>query len=76
MDYYLKQLTLIRPDTKDYILELHSAVDNPLYTCDEMEDILDTIIEHQSGNSSSETYNARAKLMFHNADVYRFNAEE
>lgn len=75
-DYYSKELTRIRPDTKDYILELHSAVDNPLYTCDEMEDILDTIIEHQSGNSSSETYNARAKLMFHNADVYRFNAEE
>lgn len=75
-DYYSKKLTRIRPDTKDYILELHSEVENPLYTCSEMEEILDTIIEHQSGNSSSETYNARAKLMFHNADVYRFNAEE
>lgn len=75
-DYNSKELTRIRPDTKEYILELHSEVVNPLYTCEEMEEILDTIIEHQSGNPSIETYNARAKLMFHNADVYRFNAEE
>ena len=75
-DYYSKELTRISPATKEYILDLHSVVKNPLYTCEEMEDILDTIIEHQKGNSSNETYNARAKLMFHNADVYRFNAEE
>ena len=54
-DYYSKELTRIRPDTKDYILALHSAVDNPLYTCEEMEEIIDTIIEHQRGNSSNET---------------------
>ena len=76
IDYNSKKLTPIKLDTKAYILKLHSKVIDPLYTCEEMEEILDTIIEHQSGNSSIETYNARAKLMFHNADVYRFNAEE
>ncbi len=75
-DYTTKRLTRIRPDTKDAILKLHFKVDAPLYTCEEMEEILDTILLHQCGHSSNETYNARAKLIFHNADVYRFNAEE
>lgn len=75
-DYYTKKLIRIRPDTIDDILNLHARVDKPLYSCGELKEILDMIIYHQSGNSSKETYNARAKLMFHNADVYRYNAEE
>lgn len=75
-DYNSKELTRIGPDTKDLILKLHSKADRPLYSCDEIEEIIDTIIEHQSGNSSIDTYNARAKLIFHNADVYRYNTEE
>lgn len=75
-DYVTKELTRIRPDTKNQILRLHSRIENPLYSCEELEDIIDTILLHQSGHSSPETYNSRARLMFHNADVYRYNAEE
>ena len=75
-DYNTRDLIRIKPSTKDYILDLHSEINDPLYSYDEMEDILDTIIHHQSGYSSLETYNARAKLMFHNADVYRYYAEK
>lgn len=75
-DYYTKKLTRIMPETVEDILDLHARIENPLYTCEELEDILETILLHQSGHSSSDTYNARAKLMFHNADVYRYNAEE
>lgn len=74
-DYQTKKLTRIRPDTKNYILDLHSRNANPLYTCQELEEILDAILMHQNRNSCEETYNARAKLMFHNADVYRCNVE-
>lgn len=75
-DYYTKRLIRIRPNTIDDILKLHARVDNPLYSCEELEEILSIILLHQSGQPSPETYNARAKLMFHNADVYRYNAEE
>ena len=56
-------------------MDIHSNIRNPLYTCEELKEILDGVLRHQSGNSSPETYNARAKLMFHNADVFRYNAE-
>lgn len=75
-DYDTKRLTRINPDTIDDILKLHERVESPLYSCEELEEILSTILLHQSGHSSPETYNARAKLMFHNADVYRYNVEE
>lgn len=75
-DYISKDLIRINARTKNEILDMHTRIVNPLYTCEELEDILDGIIRHQSGNSTNETYNARAKLMFHNADVYRYNAEQ
>ncbi len=75
-DYYTQRLIRITPETVNQILNLHTRVDNPLYTRDELEEILTTILLHQSGRSSPETYNARAKLMLHNADVYRYNAEK
>lgn len=74
-DYISKELIRINPKTVGEILDIHSNIRNPLYTCEELEEILDGVLRHQSGNSSQETYNARAKLMFHNADVYRYNAE-
>ncbi len=74
-DYFSKRLIRINPDTIDEILYLHEQVECPLYSCEEMEEILTTILLHQRRQSSLETYNARAKLMFHNADVYRYNAE-
>lgn len=74
-DYRTKELIRINPVTKNVILDIHSNICNPLYSCEELEDILDGVLLHQRGKSSPETYNARAKLMFHNADVYRYNAE-
>ena len=75
-DYITKSMIRIKPDTKKYILDLHAKVDNPLYTCSEMEAIIDSVLLHQSNHPSRETYNGRAKLMFHNADVFRYNVEE
>lgn len=73
--YDTYDLIRISPQTKHIILARHSAAADPIYTMDEMEDILSSILLHQSGSSSLETYNARAKLIFHNADVFRHNAE-
>ena len=70
-DYQSRALMRITPQSKSIILRKHANVDNPLYSYDQMEDILDSILLHQSGHSSNENYNARAKLIFHNADVFR-----
>lgn len=70
-DYQSRALMRITPQSKSIILRKHANVDNPLYSYDQMEDILDSILLHQSGHSSNGTYNARAKLIFHNADVFR-----
>lgn len=69
-DYQSGELIRITPESKSIILRKHSIVDNPLYSLSQMEDILDSILLHQSGHSSNDTYNARAKLIFHNADVF------
>lgn len=74
-DYNSKSLIRISPGTKQEILNLHSNFQTPLFSCDEMEDILNTILLHQSNCSSNETYDARAKLIIHNADVFRHNIE-
>ena len=39
-----------------------------------MSNIIEYILLHQNGQSSRETYNARAKLILHNNDVFRCNA--
>lgn len=73
-DYVSRKLLRISPDTKQTILTRHAEADAPLYTTAEMEDILDTILLHQSGASSPATYDARAMLIFHNADVFHRHA--
>ena len=76
IDYSNKKLYRIKPETKSVILSIHRNTDNnlKLYADSQMEDILNSIIEHQSGNSSTFTYNSRAKLIMHNFDVFRHNA--
>lgn len=74
-DYTSKSMIRISHESKEKILYLHSNVQNPLFSCDEMKDILNTILLHQSNCSSNETYDARAKLIVHNADVFRYNIE-
>lgn len=76
-DYNTKSLNRINPANRDNILLLHSLVADNIkcFSDREMANILDSILQHQSNNSSHETYNNRAKLIIHNFDVYRFNAE-
>lgn len=76
-DYLSKDLYRINPQSKATILSLHSAVPNSraYFSLTEMEEIIDSILLHQSGHSSHDTYNNRAKLIIHNFDVYRFNVE-
>ncbi|MBQ7975846.1 MAG: hypothetical protein IJ300_09210 [Clostridia bacterium] len=74
-DYNSKALIRISSDTKKQILHLHNQFPDSLFSCEQMEEIIDTVILHQSKQSSLETYNARAKLIIHNADVFRYNVE-
>lgn len=72
-DYNSKKMLRISPTTLNEILRLHGLVQNPLYSIDQMHNILNTIILHQSNRTSTATYDARAKLFFHNSDVYKHN---
>jgi hypothetical protein len=73
-DYETCGLTRINPSTAQAVLSLHRNADQPLFSMAGMEDVVDKILLHQSGNSSEETYNARATLSIHNHDVFRRNA--
>lgn len=75
-DYIEKSMIRIKPSTKDCILCLHAKTDNSikLFTDIEMEGIIDSVLIHQSNQSSQETYNNRAKLVIHNFDVFKYNA--
>ena len=59
------------------IIQAHNDLPKGLahFSVNEMIDIVDSILSHQSGQSSHETYDNRAKLIIHNFDVYRYNAE-
>jgi hypothetical protein len=76
-DYLTKNLIRISPLNRDLIIETHKKVPSDIahFSVNEMIEIVDSIIKHQSGQSSHETYDNRAKLIIHNFDVYRFNAE-
>ena len=65
---------VINDRTKDLILNIHKNSRNTLFSQVEMEDIVNKILTHQSGNSSQETYDARAKLLLQVSDVFRCNA--
>ena len=72
---YLDQnLYRIKSETKEQILNIHRNSTNALFSEQEMSNIIESILLHQNGQSSQETYNARAKLILHNSDVFRCNA--
>lgn len=72
---YLDQnLYRIKSETKEQILNIHRNSINALFSEQEMSNIIESILLHQNGQSSQETYNARAKLILHNSDVFRCNA--
>ena len=77
IDYVNKKQFRIKPETKKKILDIHSNTDNglKLFSNQEMKIIIDSILEHQSNNRSETTYNNRAKLIMHNFDVFRYNAD-
>jgi len=76
IDYADKKIHRIKPDSKDHILNIHYKTDKSikLFSDAEMVVIINSILEHQSGNSSEKTYNNRAKLIMHNFDVFKYNA--
>ncbi|WP_046745346.1 hypothetical protein [Kordia zhangzhouensis] len=76
-DYVSKDLIRINPQNRSRILQLHSEVPNnrAYFSNEEMTDIIDSILLHQSNNTSHNTFNNRAKLVIHNFDVYRYNIE-
>lgn len=75
-DYATKKLHRVKPDTVDKILQMHErSLSVAYFSLEEMREILNGILLHQSHNSSPYTYECRAKLIMHNFDVYRYNAE-
>lgn len=64
----------VSANAKNQIIELHEQADKPYYSAEEMADIIDLVIKHQEGEHTPETFDARAKLMLHNSDVFRKNA--
>jgi hypothetical protein len=76
-DYLTKDLIRITPQNRSIIIDKHKQVPSEIahFSVDEITEIVDSILTHQSGNSSHQTYDNRAKLIIHNFDVYRYNAE-
>lgn len=75
-DYASKKLFRVNPNTISTILQLHKKSESVAYfSYDEMKSILEGILQHQSHQSCPYTYECRAKLIMHNNDVYRYNAE-
>lgn len=74
-DYASKKKMKISPETKDMILSMHKQSEKiACFNTEEMKDIIDNVLLHQSNKSSKTTYEARGKLIMHNFDVYRYNA--
>ncbi|MGV3529137.1 MAG: hypothetical protein ACO1OO_09595 [Flavisolibacter sp.] len=74
IDYINYKQHPITQQSKNEILQLHAQAYNTCFTVQEMTDIIDNVIQHQSSNSSHATYEARAKLIIHNFDAFRSNA--
>ncbi len=75
-DYTVKNLHRINPENFNLIMKLHKKSEQiSIFNTSEMNDILKSILTHQSGNSSHSTFDNRARLIIHNFDVYRHNAE-
>jgi hypothetical protein len=70
-----KQLYRIREDTASQIMGIHTSSAIKCFSDEQMANILRLVIAHQSGQSSKETYDARAMLSFHNHFVFLKNAE-
>ena len=75
IDYENKKIHRIKPISKKDILNIHKTSNSiKLFNDNQMKEIINSILDHQSSKSSIETYNNRAKLIMHNFDVFRYNA--
>ena len=71
-DYLSGDMIRINPSTICNILDRHQKANMVShFSVDEMKEILQSILSHQSHHSSPETYEGRAKLIIHNFDVFR-----
>ena len=64
----------VSESSKTEILKLNEKATNPYYSQQQLTKILDLVINHQNGEHTPETFDARAMLMLHNSDVFRQNA--
>ncbi|MBA3758203.1 hypothetical protein H0X10_01045 [Candidatus Saccharibacteria bacterium] len=69
-----RKLYRINNLTAAAVLSIHSTSSNKYFSDSEMEGIIGLILKHQNGQSGHETYDARAKLSFHNHLVFANNA--
>ena len=77
IDYLNNNQIRITPSTKGEILKIHSITNSNIkhFSDKEMKEIINSVLEHQSQNSSTTTYDNRAKLAIHNFDVFKDNAD-
>lgn len=75
-DYESLKLYRINDSSSNDILHLHTKASNPVFSTLEMDEIINDILEHQNGKSSTKTYDSRAKLIIHNNDVFRQFAKD
>jgi hypothetical protein len=76
IDYLKNKQIRISPTTKGIILKIHSITNAKTkhFSDKEMKEIINSVLQHQSQNSSTDTYDNRAKLAIHNFDVFKDNA--
>lgn len=76
--YSYNSLELIRINeiNKNIILEdYRNANIEKVFSQEKLEEIINSILLHQSGQSSTSTYDNRARIIVLNSDVFRYNAE-
>lgn len=69
-------LVRINNENKEKIISDYASGDEEkVFSLDKFKEMINSILRHQNGNSSEETYNNRARLIIVNSDVFRYNAE-
>ena len=74
--YNSLELLRINEVNKNIILEDYkNATIEKIFSQEKLEEIINSILLHQSGQSNTTTYDNRARIIILNSDVFRYNAE-
>lgn len=75
-DYNTFKMDRIKEETKIEILrKYHEFKGKKVFSEIKVKEMIESILLHQRGESSQETYNNRARLIILNSDIYRYKTE-